>query len=106
MNIRHGDLSLIGIKELPKELKPTKTKILMVGSGGNNHSIDNGKVYLKNEDECVFGYLEAKDTRLYHIEHGKKIKGRNLKEVKIEDGFYQLRKQQEIGHKEMRPVVD
>ena len=106
MNIRHGDLSLIGIKELPKDLKPTKTKILMVGSGGNNHSIDNGKVYLKNEDEFVFGYLEAKDTRLYHIEHGKKIKGRNLKEIEIEDGFYQLRRQNEMTHQGMRQVVD
>jgi len=36
MNIRHGDLSLIGIKELPKDLKPTKTKILMAGSGGHH----------------------------------------------------------------------
>lgn len=106
MKIRHGDLALIGIKELPKDLKPTKTKILMVGSGGNNHSIDNGTVYLKNVDEFVFGYLVAKNTKLLHIEHGKIVKGKKLKEVKIEDGVYQLRKQNEMTHQGMRQVVD
>lgn len=103
---RHGDLALIGIKELPKDLKPTKTKILMVGSGGNNHSIDNGTIYLKNVNEFVFGYLVAKDTTLYHIEHGKKVKGRKLREAKIEDGVYQLRKQQEQTHSGMVAVID
>ena len=103
---RHGDLALIAIKELPKDLKPAKTKILMVGSGGNNHSIDNGIVYLKNENDFIFGYLVAKNTKLYHIEHGKSIKGKKLKEVKIEDGIYQLRRQQEQTHSGMRPVVD
>jgi hypothetical protein len=98
-NYRHGDLCLIGIKELPKELKATKTKILMTGSGGNHHTIDKGIVYFKQENEFVFGYLVAKETKLYHIEHSPKG-------AVIEDGIYQLRKQQEQTHSGMRPVVD
>jgi hypothetical protein len=105
-NYRHGDLCLIGIKELPQDLKPSKTKILMVGSGGNNHSINKGTVYIKNVDEFVFGYLEAKDTKLLHIEHGKKVKGKELREAKIEDGIYELRKQMENTHSGMKQVID
>ncbi len=106
MNYRHGDLALVAIKELPTGLKKSKTRILMNGSGGNNHSIDNGIVYLKKIDDFVFGYLEAKNTKLLHIEHGKKIKEKTLKEVKIEDGFYKLIRQQEQTHNGMRPVID
>lgn len=105
-NYRHGDLALIGIKELPKNLKPSKTKILMTGSGGNNHSIDKGTVYLKNEDDFIFGYLEAKNTKLYHIEHGNKVKGKSLREAKIKDGIYELRKQMENTHSGMKQVID
>ena len=46
-NIRHGDLSLIGIEKLPGGLVASDTKVLMVGSGGNNHIITEGTVYLK-----------------------------------------------------------
>ena len=106
MLIRHGDLCLKKVKNLPDDLQETKTKILMTGSGGNDHAIDNGKVYLKQVNDFVFGYLIAKDTKLLHPEHGKKIKGQNLKEVKLDDGIYELRKQHEETHEGMVAVVD
>ena len=43
--IRHGDLLLVKIKKLPKNLKEIRTKILMKGSHNHNHSITEGKVF-------------------------------------------------------------
>lgn len=105
--IRHGDLLLVEIKQLPKGLEETKTKILMKGSHGHNHSIDEGNVYLKDVDDFVFGYLEATaNTTLFHPEHGKKVQGKKLREVKLKPGVYELRKQNEDTHEGMKPVID
>jgi fructoselysine-6-P-deglycase FrlB-like protein len=104
MSYRHGDLALISVKKLPKNLKETKTKVLMTGSGGNDHAITQGKVYLKNEGDFVFGYLVAKDTVLLHPEHGK---GKGiLKIAKIGDGIYELRKQNEDTNEGLKEVID
>ena len=101
-NYRHGDLALIGIEKLPEGMVATKTKVLMEGSHGNAHTINKGKVYLKDANEYVFGYLEAKGTILSHAEHGE---GKE-KVARIEDGVYELRKQQEKTHEGMKPVID
>jgi len=94
--IRHGDLALVKIPKLPKGLVATKTKVLLTGSHNNKHTINSGKVYFK-QDGFVFGYLVAKGTTLNHIEHGK---------VKLPDGIYELRKQQEQTHDGLKPVID
>jgi len=101
---RHGDLVLWQIKELPNGLTPTKTKVLMTGSGGNPHSIDNGTVYFKAVNEFVFGYLVAENTTLYHKNHGEG--NGKIKVAKINNGVYELKKQQEKTHEGMKPVVD
>ena len=95
--IRHGDIALKQIDQLPKDLVETKTKILISGSHGNHHTIDKGKVYFKKVDDFVFGYLVAKGTILNHTEHGK---------VKLPNGIYELRKQNEIRHDGLKPVID
>lgn len=95
--IRHGDLALKLINSLPADLTETKTKVLITGSHGNHHTIDKGKVYFKKVDDFVFGYLFAKKTTLDHPEHGK---------VKLTDGVYELRKQNEIRHDGLKPVID
>ncbi len=105
-NIRHGDLALLKIEKLPKDLKQTKTKVIMQGSHGHDHSFNNGKLYLKKENDFVFGYLVAKNTVLLHLEHGKVIKGKTLREAKIPNGIYELRKQNEETNEGMRPVID
>ena len=107
MDYRHGDLGLIGIKVLPKELEENKSNIIMKGSHDNNHSFSGGKLYLKESGEFVIGYLKAgKGCKLFHIEHGKKIKGKELREASIKEGMYELRKQCEDTHEGMKQVVD
>ena len=106
MNYRHGDLALIQIDKLPKDLKKSTSKVLMRGSNNNPHTYDNGEFYPKKENDFVFGYFVAKNTKLYHKEHGKKVKGKNLLEAKIKDTIYQLRSQIEDTNAGMRPVQD
>ena len=106
-NYRHGDIALIGIKELPTGLTKATTNIIIdqdQTSGGNAHSFKRGEIYFKNVDTFVFGYLEAKNTTLFHAKHGE---GKDaLKTAKVEDGIYELRRQNEETHEGMRVVVD
>ena len=105
-NYRHGDIGLFGIDKFPDKLKESKTKtILAGGSGGHSHTINKGKLFFVS-DAKVLGYLEAKDTTLFHPEHGEIIKGKRLKEAKIQDGYYQIKRQQEQTHEGMRAVID
>ena len=101
---RHGEIGLEPVSKLPADLKKSDTKILMAGSHGNNHSINIGEIYLKQEDQFVFGYLVAKNTTLLHTEHG--TGNGTIKEAKIPDGVYRLRKQQEFINSELKPVID
>ena len=103
MNYRHGDLALIGIKNLPKGLKESKSNVLMTkGSGGHPHTFSNGKLYISTVGEFVFGFLKAKNTSLHHAEHGE---GKN-KVAKIKDGIYELRRQFEETNEGMKEVID
>jgi len=104
MNYRHGDIALIGIKNIPDKLKESKTKVLHDGKS-HTHSFDEGTFY-KKSDGFIIGYFRAKNTTLFHPEHGKIVKGKSLKEAKIKDGCYEVRVQQEITHEGMKPVID
>ena len=105
MNYRHGDLALLEIKKVPKGAKKSVSKELMKGSGNHPHTFDNGELYTIDGDDFIIGYLKAKDTKLYHLEHGEDV-GTGLKEAKIEDGIYELRHQVEETNKGMRVVED
>ena len=98
---RHGEILLLKVLKLPKGLELSKSKTIMTGSHGNNHDIDNGKLYFKNEGTFVFGYLVAKDTNLLHPEH-KDETGK----AKIKDGIYELRRQSEYTPNGLIPVID
>lgn len=95
---RHGEICLLKIDKLPKGLKESKTNVLMTGSHSNSHTFDKGKIYLKSDGK-TFGYLVAKDTKLFHPEHSPKG-------AKIKDGIYQLIKQQEYTPDGFKPVID
>jgi len=95
---RHGEVLLETIKKLP-DLKESKTDIIMKGSHQHNHTFKGGKLYLKEEGEYVFGYLEAKDTKLFHDEHSPEG-------AKILNGIYRLRKQVEFVNGELKQVID
>lgn len=97
---RHGEILLLKISELPTGLKVSNTNIIMTGSHGNDHSIDTGKLYFK-EDGFTFGYLVAKNTNLLHPEHKEKSG-----KCPIKDGIYQLIKQQEFTPEGLIPVID
>lgn len=106
-NVRHGDLALIGIEKLPEGLKKGTSKVLMTGSGGNDHSFDKGEFYPKQNGQFVIGYfVSVKGTNLYHIEHGKKVKGKDLRGVLLPVGIWELRKQNEETNSGMKPVQD
>lgn len=105
-NYRHGDLCLFEVSELPAGMEKSDEKVLMAGSHGHNHTYDNGDFY-PHEDGLVIGYLvAATNTKLFHPEHGRIVKGKELREAKIPQGIYQLRRQQEDTHDGMKPVID
>lgn len=95
--VRQGDLVLKKIKKLPSKLEEAKTKVMVRGSHSHDHSIDQGKLYFKQVDTHVFGFLIAKGTTIDHPEHGG---------MKLEDGVYELRKQTEFTPAGLVPVVD
>lgn len=106
-NLRHGDIGFYEIEKLPEGLKETKSKVITQGSHGNEHTFDNGKLYLKNENNFVFGYFEAvSNTKLYHVEHGNTCKNKQIRECHLKQGFYQLRKQNQYTNDGMKPVID
>lgn len=100
-NYRHGEIGFIGIEKLPEGLELAQTNQIMVGSHGNSHSIDKGELYFKNDGEFKFGYLVAKDTNLLHPEHSP-----NIGDAKLQDGVYQLIKQNEFTPEGLIPVQD
>lgn len=105
-NYRHGDLCLIGITELPKGLTASENNVLLAnGSGGHNHSFKGGIFYPKIEGENIIGYFQAENTSLFHPEHGE-IESNSTKESPIENGAYEVRKQNEITHEGLREVID
>lgn len=100
MNYRHGDMALIGTNKSLVGIKSSKTNILMSkGSSGHDHTFTGGTFHPSIEGDNIIGYLRAKDTILYHPEHSPKG-------VKIANGKYEVRKQNEITHEGMREVVD
>jgi hypothetical protein len=103
--IRHGDCLLAETNSIPENAKKTSSKVLMRGSGNHPHTFDKGTFYEISGDDFIIGYLEAKDTTLFHIEHGEDV-GKKLREAKIADGIYEVRRQCEFTNEGMRPVED
>ena len=103
--IRHGDLAFFQIKTMPKGLKKSASNILLKsGSSGNSHSFRGGTFYPKTDGQFIIGYFKAKNTVLHHAEHGRGDKA--LKEAKLPDGVYEIRRQSEYTHQGMVQVQD
>ncbi len=101
---RHGEISFCQINELPKGLTETKTDTILTGSNNNPHNFSGGKIYFKNVNNFIFGYFHAQNTILKHREHGEG-KGK-IKTAKLPNGFYELRKANEVVNKELKVVID
>lgn len=106
MNYRHGDLGLFGGAKLPEGLKESKEKVLHRGSNNNPHSFKGGKWYPKTEGINTIGYLVGESTVLYHVTHGDKIKGKVLRERKIVDDVYVVKRQVLHTNEGMKLVED
>jgi len=105
-SIRHGDMALAPVDSMPEGLKKSKSNVLMTGSHNNDHIVKNGEFYPHQENNFVVGYLKAgKDTTLQHVEHGEKMKGK-MRTAPVEAGIYEVRKQHEMTHQGMEPVID
>jgi hypothetical protein len=98
---RHGEIKFVESK-IPT-LEESKTDTIIKGSNNNPHTFKGGKLYLKSDGEYIIGYLKAKDTTLYHVEHGK---GKGLKEAKLPDEDYVIRRAMEKVNKELKQVID
>jgi len=107
MNYRHGDLALIGVERLPKDIMEIKTDIIMTGSHGHDHVVKNASLYFKASGDFIVGYMVAKENCvLYHVDHGDKMEGEPLREASVDSGIYELRKQCEDTNEGMRQVID
>lgn len=102
---RHGEICFEKIEKLPEGLEKSSHKEFLRGSHGNPHTYDNGSLYLKKEDDYIFGYFVAENTKLFHPEHGTQ-KDSNLKEAVLPDGIYRLRRQVEFISGELKQVID
>ncbi len=101
---RHGEIVFEVIDSIPDNLKQSEEKVFLIGSNNNPHSYDNGELYFKNENDFIFGYFIAKNTKLFHLEHGKG-KGK-LRIANLPDGNYRLRRQVEFINKELKQIKD
>ena len=108
MNLRHGDLAFIQVKELPKGLIKSSSKVFMKGSNNNNHTYDAGDWYPTTipGDNFTIGFFVSKKTTLFHVEHGMKIKGQELRITGIDDQVSRLARQNQDTHAGMVPVLD
>jgi hypothetical protein len=103
---RHGEIAFREISSLPTDLKPSKDKVIVKGYNGNPHTFKGGEFYPKIDGENIIGYFKADDTFLLHREHGDKVGNKELRQAKLPNGLYEVRKQVEIVNEEMRPVKD
>lgn len=96
---RQGDICGLPVDNLPEGLEQSKTNVLLQeGSGGNPHTFKGGQFYPLAKDN-VLGYLVADKTKIFHVEH-------NPKGDLIQDGVYQIIRQNEDTHEGLKPVID
>ncbi len=101
---RHGEICFEVVSSIPKGLDKSDAKEFLRGSHGNPHMFDKGELYLKKENDFIFGYFKASDTTLFHKDHGDT--NDELKKAKLQDGIYRLRRQVEFINSELKQVID
>ena len=90
---RQGDLIIKEVESIPKGLEVKDDLVLIKGSStGNNHVLENGKIYPK-EDEMLQGYfILDKDTKLIHqTKDGKKGEHKTITLPKGKYAYYRQR---------------
>ena len=87
---RQGDLLIIRVSEVPKDVKMSTDKILALGeSTGHMHQTQNSLVF-RNADNRVVQYLEIVDPDIImHEEHAP---------IDLDSGNYQVVRQREFDY--------
>jgi hypothetical protein len=106
MNIRHGDLALIGGAILPGGLTPSDNKVLFTGSGGNPHSFNKGAFYPCVDGQTVGFLVAGSNCSLFHKDHGKGGDTDPVKIAPLDADTYRVVRQIEQTHEGLRPVED
>ena len=101
MKFRHGDLMIIRINKLSKNLQKVEGNVLAKGEvTGHLHQLlvnktENLQLY-KNNDETLF-FETKEEAKLIHQEH---------KQIQIPKGIFRVMRQREYSAKENRQVMD
>ena len=80
INYRHGDVLLVPIAVLPKDVKPVEGPFTLTGPDGHKHSL-----------ECkVFKKTSTPDTTYVFVEHKSKLMHDEHPIVEVEPGPYEV----------------
>lgn len=82
--VRHGDVDLIPVDQIPKEAKERKSNIVMHGESGHVHKLINGQILIHDDQMFV---KSTNETYLTHEEHKKTLVPEGIFEVKQEEEF-------------------
>ena len=82
--VRHGDVDLIPVKEIPKEARETKSNLVMHGENGHEHKLMNGQILIHEDRKFI---KSGSNTYLIHEEHKKTLVPKGIFEVKQEEEF-------------------
>lgn len=95
---RQGDLGFIPITGLPKNVKPSKSRVIRTGENGGIHAIDEKSSAVMYEDERGTRYVMSMEgIAIVHGEHAR---------VDLPPGAYEVRVQRELGQQGIREVID
>lgn len=101
---RHGDLLIIPINKIPKNLKEKGDGILLEGeTTGHIHTLSNAKVWNavetpSRDNNYLIGYFKTEEGALLtHQEH---------ETIELPKGAYQFFAQREYDEQEERRVID
>ena len=82
--IRHGDVDIIPVDEIPKDAKLEKNNLVMHGENGHSHKLVNGQLLVLNGQKFI---QSSQNTFLEHEEH---------KKTSIPEGFFKVLQETEF----------
>jgi hypothetical protein len=87
---RQGDVSILAVKDVPKQARRVKGELVLARGelSGHSHRIVDGKASLHRAlPDRLFLRVESRSARLFHEEH---------EDVRLPRGNYEIRRQREF----------
>ena len=105
--MRHGDVVLLEVDEIPSGLREDKEKILARGEAtGHHHKVLDGAVVMRGfNDECYLD-VQKKVAKIVHQEHGDQVGHLTYRFKDIPEGRYKVIIKREYRHGEETLVRD